>query len=277
MFPVAFHLTCYFGRARFQRAKVAAEAALAAELDGSGDAELAKASALPGGAAEAAGDAPADATSGGNSLGPSPFDMAAAAAERPANDAARPAQLRGRSRLASAAMMLQALPEHRSLDMAAPGSLQLAPSQQGRSVGSAPGVGQLTLELLHAATTTAPQRSKELDKELQASVDRQALFRETLLATTLLPRASRSLSLSTAAAVSRRLSLVRQSLVPEGSLAGGLPSAERDELVLALLPPYRRSRVRHPVVEAALELGLPAVVLGMGLFFSVSTLVLLFS
>lgn len=145
------------------------------------------------------------------------------------------------------------------------------------SGGSGPGVAHLALELLHAAASAAPQRSQELDEELQARVDRQALYRETLLASTLLPQArlSQRLSLAATDSVSRRLSLAQLSLA-QHSAGEALPSAERDGLVLALLPPYRRSRARHPALEATLELGLPSLVLAMGLFFSISTLVLLF-
>lgn len=55
-----------------------------------------------------------------------------------------------------------------------------------------------------------------------------------------------------------------------------VPAAKEEGILLALLPHYRRSKQRHPAVEALIELVLPAVVLAMGLFFSISTLVLLF-
>lgn len=92
-----------------------------------------------------------------------------------------------------------------------------------------------------------------------------------------------------------------------------LQPEQQEELVLALLPPYRRRAVRHPVrmqrgqragcrqhtawhgsrihsppavppcrapcpqaLEFAVELALPALVLALGCFFSISTLVLLF-
>ncbi len=298
IFPVAFHFTSYFGRARFQREKAAAEAGLAAELASSGDAGVAKSPdveprELEAGAPERSpGVSGGCGTGSGVQLGPSPFDVAApTAAGAPALQLAplpirqqAHGQLRGRSRLASAALALQAVPETGSLDLqlcADEAQLTAAPSLQQRgSGGGEPGMGRLALELLHAAVSAAPQRSQELEEELQARVDRQGLYRETLLASTLLPEArlSQRLSLSLGAtpAASHRLSLAQLSLVRH-SAAQGLPSAERDGLVLALLPPYRRSRVRHPALEAVVELGLPSLVLGMGLFFSVSTLVLLFN
>lgn len=295
---MAFHFTSYFGRARFQREKAAAEAGLAAELASSGDAGVAKSPdveprELEAGAPERSpGVSGGCGTGSGVQLGPSPFDVAApTAAGAPALQLAplpirqqAHGQLRGRSRLASAALALQAVPETGSLDLqlcADEAQLTAAPSLQQRgSGGGEPGMGRLALELLHAAVSAAPQRSQELEEELQARVDRQGLYRETLLASTLLPEArlSQRLSLSLGAtpAASHRLSLAQLSLVRH-SAAQGLPSAERDGLVLALLPPYRRSRVRHPALEAVVELGLPSLVLGMGLFFSVSTLVLLFN
>ena len=63
------------------------------------------------------------------------------------------------------------------------------------------------------------------------------------------------------------------SLQAEGTAA--VVAAEQ-EVLLALLPPYRRAHPRRPAVEAAAELVLPAAVLLLGLFFSISTLVLLF-
>lgn len=79
-----------------------------------------------------------------------------------------------------------------------------------------------------------------------------------------LPLLSAGVSRAVSRAVSRMVTMQKVPLEKEG------------DLLLALLPHYRRSTKRHPVLEALIELVLPAVVLAMGLFFSISTLVLLF-
>ena len=55
-----------------------------------------------------------------------------------------------------------------------------------------------------------------------------------------------------------------------------LQPSQQEELVLALLPPYRRLAARHWALEALLELGAPLLVLAMGIFFSVSAIALMF-
>lgn len=301
----------YTGRARYQQQKVEAEEELAARasdlelatkslsiagrkpadaaagangaaLHGrSGQGDTLAAGAAAGSAAEQEGAAvnPADAgdrqagvehASAAMAAKPSPFDMDSPAQVSPAQHGSAHKHASHKWPSESSHGHLPAVPEGSSVEPSVPSGFlhSLSLRRSSRSSGGS-SMGRLLLDLLHATNTAAPQRSKELEEELEGisrsgslHVDRQSVFRDELLRTSLAPQA---------------IAAGASFMTPALTELTDLGSEERDDLVLALLPPYRRTQLRHPVLEGIKEVAIPIVVLAMGLFFSISTLVLLFN
>lgn len=131
-------------------------------------------------------------------------------------------------------------------------SLQLALSSARRRQGTR----RMLLDLLHATNTAAAQRSQELEAALSTagSVDRQALYRQELLKTSIVPQATIGAPGVGGAGAGADAARGRhhQAAGERGLLKGAASTAAATEVALPCLPacfpplPAQQARPRSP-------------------------------